>query len=246
VVKVHVTDPDGVVVGNFTMSYDASSGLYYYERSYTTIDDDVPYDFTIWASDPSNNWASESSTFSVKTSLLQASIIVTVTSGGEPLDGVLLKLFDEDNTLVAETSISALGLYALTGIPLDATYTLKATKSGYKDKEVEVEVDEFSEYVTIEMESEDMLWIWLLIIIIIVIVVIVALLLLLRARKAPVEPAEPAKLEEEVPVEEPVEGEAPLEEVTEEPVVEGEEPAAPEAEEIPKETEGAETPPPTP
>ncbi|MCK4445430.1 MAG: hypothetical protein KAW09_12860, partial [Thermoplasmata archaeon] len=59
-VKVVITDPDGTLVGNFTMEYDSDSGKYYYEQSYSKLG---TYSFTIWAKDSSDNWNYSSGTF---------------------------------------------------------------------------------------------------------------------------------------------------------------------------------------
>ncbi|MCK4444187.1 MAG: Ig-like domain repeat protein, partial [Thermoplasmata archaeon] len=63
VVKVVVTDPDGTVVGNFTMEYDSDTGKFYYEQSYSKLG---TYSFTIWANDTSDNWNSASGTFAMQ------------------------------------------------------------------------------------------------------------------------------------------------------------------------------------
>ncbi|MCK4443864.1 MAG: hypothetical protein KAW09_04935, partial [Thermoplasmata archaeon] len=60
VVKVVITDPDGTLVGNFTMEYDSDSGKFYYEQSYSKLG---TYSFTIWAKDSSDNWNYSSGTF---------------------------------------------------------------------------------------------------------------------------------------------------------------------------------------
>jgi predicted GH43/DUF377 family glycosyl hydrolase len=46
--------------GNFTMTFDPNSGLYFYEASYSTLN---AYSYMIWANDTSDNWASASSSF---------------------------------------------------------------------------------------------------------------------------------------------------------------------------------------
>ncbi|MCK4444620.1 MAG: Ig-like domain repeat protein, partial [Thermoplasmata archaeon] len=61
-VMVVITDPDGTLVGNFTMEYDPDSGKYYYEQSYSKLG---TYSFTIWANDTSDNWNSSSGSFTI-------------------------------------------------------------------------------------------------------------------------------------------------------------------------------------
>jgi predicted GH43/DUF377 family glycosyl hydrolase len=46
--------------GNFSMTFDSISGLYYYEASYSAL---AIFSYTIWASDTQNQWASSSSSF---------------------------------------------------------------------------------------------------------------------------------------------------------------------------------------
>ncbi|NIO00164.1 MAG: PKD domain-containing protein, partial [Anaerolineae bacterium] len=53
VVKIEILDPDGVLVGNFTMVL--SGGLYTYSSAFTDIG---TYSYTVWANDTSDNYAS--------------------------------------------------------------------------------------------------------------------------------------------------------------------------------------------
>jgi len=54
-VHIELTDPDGLDVGNFSMSYHGGTGRYYHARTYSKIG---TYSFVISAKDPSNNWNS--------------------------------------------------------------------------------------------------------------------------------------------------------------------------------------------
>jgi hypothetical protein len=59
---VEVIDPFAVILGNFTMQWDAMALQFYYEQSYWELGD---YDYTIWASDTSNNWDSAPGSFTI-------------------------------------------------------------------------------------------------------------------------------------------------------------------------------------
>jgi hypothetical protein len=62
-VFAEVFDPLAVFVGNFTMLWDSLASQYYYERSYWELG---VYDYTIWASDTSNNWDFDVGTFTIQ------------------------------------------------------------------------------------------------------------------------------------------------------------------------------------
>lgn len=57
-----VLDPFAALVGNFSMLWDSVAGQFYYERPYWEIGE---YDYTIWASDTSNNWDSLLGNFTI-------------------------------------------------------------------------------------------------------------------------------------------------------------------------------------
>lgn len=59
-VGVEIRDPDGGILGNFSMTYQALDDEYYYDVIYNIEGD---YTFTIWASDTSGNWASATGDF---------------------------------------------------------------------------------------------------------------------------------------------------------------------------------------
>jgi predicted GH43/DUF377 family glycosyl hydrolase len=58
-----IYDPEGDLVGNFSMMYDSDNKRYYIEQSYDILCD---YTFTISANDTSNNWASAQGTFTIQ------------------------------------------------------------------------------------------------------------------------------------------------------------------------------------
>ncbi len=59
-VSVNITKPDGTPLGNFTMTYNSTTGNYSYTSSF---DMKGNYTFVIWANDPEGNWATENGTF---------------------------------------------------------------------------------------------------------------------------------------------------------------------------------------
>lgn len=61
-VSIRVLDPDGQLVGNYTMDYDSINEEYYYSDSYTEIGS---YTYTMWASDTGGNWNSVSGNFEI-------------------------------------------------------------------------------------------------------------------------------------------------------------------------------------
>ncbi len=63
VVGIEIRGPDGGVLGNFTMTYQALNDEYYYDA---TFDVEGDYTFTIWASDTSDNWASATGDFTIE------------------------------------------------------------------------------------------------------------------------------------------------------------------------------------
>ena len=62
VVSVEVRDPAGAVLGNFTMAYNVGSGQYEASQAVGAVGTN---DFTVWANDTSDNWASASGTFEI-------------------------------------------------------------------------------------------------------------------------------------------------------------------------------------
>ncbi len=60
-VKIAIDDPDGVLVGNFTMTL--SAGNYTYSRIFTKLG---TYNFTVWASDVAGNLKSKSGQFTMQ------------------------------------------------------------------------------------------------------------------------------------------------------------------------------------
>lgn len=60
IVMIELRDPDGVVLGNFSMTYQAINDEYYYNVIFNIEGD---YTFIIWAGDTSDNWASATGDF---------------------------------------------------------------------------------------------------------------------------------------------------------------------------------------
>ncbi len=61
-VTVQITDPQGLVLGNFNMTRMGATDTYYYERTYFALGN---YSFILWAVDGSNNNASISGSFEI-------------------------------------------------------------------------------------------------------------------------------------------------------------------------------------
>jgi hypothetical protein len=78
-VWVEVTDPDGLVVGNFSMTFDGLMGLWYYERAYFKAG---IYTYTVTAEDQEGqfDWDDGMGGFSF---LMQDSIPPTITNSGQ-------------------------------------------------------------------------------------------------------------------------------------------------------------------
>ncbi len=60
---VEIYDPDGNLVGNFSMLYDQINDRYYWNQTYDVLG---AYTFTIWANDTSDNWESASDIFVIQ------------------------------------------------------------------------------------------------------------------------------------------------------------------------------------
>jgi hypothetical protein len=60
---IDITDPNGGIVGNFTMSYDSIDDRYYKNQTYDIVG---TYQFIIWTNDTSNNWNFSSDQFTIQ------------------------------------------------------------------------------------------------------------------------------------------------------------------------------------
>ncbi|MCK4455454.1 MAG: hypothetical protein KAU99_03805, partial [Thermoplasmata archaeon] len=117
-VRIELTDPDGLPVGNFSMSYDGGAGRYYYENAYPKIGF---YDFIICAEDTSGNWACSTGQFQMRDTTPPSISSVTaipnpqevfgsvnvsaVVSDNFQLDGVWVEIIDPDSLLVGNFSM---------------------------------------------------------------------------------------------------------------------------------------------
>ncbi|MCK4445320.1 MAG: hypothetical protein KAW09_12300, partial [Thermoplasmata archaeon] len=57
---INITDPQGMLVGNFTLNYDEDSDKWFYKDNYSKLGS---YSFVIWAGDSSDNWNYSSGSF---------------------------------------------------------------------------------------------------------------------------------------------------------------------------------------
>lgn len=64
---VEIHDPDDMLLGNFSMSFDPSQGKYFYLGDYSELG---TYNFVVSAVDTSDNWGSETGTFEMQDSAL--------------------------------------------------------------------------------------------------------------------------------------------------------------------------------
>lgn len=102
-VKVRITDPDGLLVGNFTMSYDTGSGKFYHEDPYSKLGD---YSFTIWTNDSSDNWNSSSGSFTIQDTTPPSISNVNASPNPQEVFGsVNITVEVDDNVNVSEVSM---------------------------------------------------------------------------------------------------------------------------------------------
>lgn len=107
-VEVGEVSIDIISVGNFSMSFDSATGLYFYNASYS-----IPntYSYSIWARDISDNWNSSSSSFQIVD--IQAPMINDVAEDPDPqeLGGyVNITVNITDNVKVYEVWINITGI----------------------------------------------------------------------------------------------------------------------------------------
>lgn len=118
-VWVDVNDPDGVPVGNFSMSYDSTTERYYYEGTYSKIG---TYNLVVYAKDTLGNWNSSKGQFSMQDTtgpaisgmtaipspqevFFDVNISAAVTDNSE-LAGVWLEVIDPDLVPLGNFSMS--------------------------------------------------------------------------------------------------------------------------------------------
>jgi hypothetical protein len=79
-VWIHITDPIGSPVGNFSMVYNPSTGQWEYNRTFMDIGN---YNYIVWANDTSDNWGSASGTFNI----IMPDTTPPMITNLQPLDG---------------------------------------------------------------------------------------------------------------------------------------------------------------
>lgn len=226
--RVRITDPFGVNIGNYSMTYEVASGEYQYTQSYSDIG---TYIFTIWANDTSDNWNSTSGTFEIadqdpptvdasvsndnpevgETVRFEATaddpsgiaeVRIRIEKGGDTILSSRRMTYDSSEDIYwYEHSFNEVGEY---------TYIVTATDTYDNDADVQ------NTLTVSEKAAPSFLDYWWLIVLIIVIAVVVLMAVLMMKRKPKVAAMPPS--EEEVPPPPPEEpAEKPLEEAPEEP-----------------------------
>ncbi len=62
-VWIYITDPDGAIMGNFSMKYDLQTDRYFINQTYDILG---TYDYIIWTKDYSSNWNLSSGQFTIR------------------------------------------------------------------------------------------------------------------------------------------------------------------------------------
>lgn len=102
-VWVEVRDPGSALIGNFSMTYDAIGGRYYYEASYVALG---IHSFCIWAEDTFNNWKSSCDTFTIRDSTAPSiTNVIANPSPQEVFGTVKISATVEDNYLLEVVSV---------------------------------------------------------------------------------------------------------------------------------------------
>jgi hypothetical protein len=103
-VWVNITDPNGELVGNFSMIYDSGSGKYHDNRAYDVIG---TYQFTIWTNDTSGNWNLSSGEFEINDIGLPTITDVTALPDPQEVNGFVDISADiEDNYDLSEVWVN--------------------------------------------------------------------------------------------------------------------------------------------
>ncbi|ODS35688.1 MAG: hypothetical protein A7315_05310 [Candidatus Altiarchaeales archaeon WOR_SM1_79] len=96
-VWIEIIDPDEIIVGNFSMSYDAYSNRYFYKQTYEIVG---VYKFNIWVFDHSNNWNSSSGQFIIQDTISPVIKDLKTIPDPQEIDGnVNISLIIEDSYL---------------------------------------------------------------------------------------------------------------------------------------------------
>jgi hypothetical protein len=131
-VWVEIYDPNGILIGNFSMMYDSINERYYHEQSYDILGD---YTFTIFANDTSNNRASVQGNFTIQDTIPPTILDITVEPNPQKLnafvkitakvtdnyqlDGVWIEIADPDG--------NSLGAFPMLYDPLNELYIFNQT-----------------------------------------------------------------------------------------------------------------------
>jgi predicted GH43/DUF377 family glycosyl hydrolase len=180
--------------GNLSMVFDPASNLYYFETSYSNLGINS---FTIWANDTSDNWASESGSFTIQDSTPPE--IKDLIEDPDPqyedgYVGITAKVTDDIGVELVRIDIEGVGNYTMNYDPLADLYHYNESYSAIGiynytiwAKDTSDNWNSASSSFTIKELPDDEEppddWWWILLVIIIIILIIIILFLLMRRRR---------------------------------------------------------------
>ncbi|MFQ5872918.1 MAG: Ig-like domain-containing protein, partial [Dehalococcoidia bacterium] len=121
---VEVTDPNSILLGNFSMAWDAATGLHYYTAVYQTTG---LYSFQVAASDGVGNWNATNGSFMVQDTT-PPSIEHTPPPGAVVGLDIYLAALVDDNDVVAEVRVNYTDIL---GVTTNATMVLSGSLYTY-------------------------------------------------------------------------------------------------------------------
>jgi hypothetical protein len=174
---------DGSDAGNYSMTYDASTGKYHFEMAYSVLG---TFSFTIWANDSSGNWNSSSGSFEIQPKYGTITGKV-VDENDDGISGVSMKLVDAGGNTIATVITDSSGNYSF-GDVMPGTYSILASKGDYLDSSEDgvtvvaggtTTVDP----IVLSKEISSAMDFWWILLVIVIVVVVIVIILLTRGRK---------------------------------------------------------------